>query len=437
MNQSKIYFFKNNRDNVYLYSGYTGLILEWDPRIQKHLENEEYDEEANNCLQGRTGDSPLSPPSLPIKPALEMIVLFVTNQCNLTCSYCYERASGLHNMENLDMETLKETIVYFIKNFDYQNRINICFFGGEPLLNFSLIKESITVLEEIGNQHDIRFNYSLTTNGTLLNDEIINFIIRHNINIGISIDGPEIVHDLHRKYLDGRGSYRSIIENVAQLANYCDITARVTITDYRVDLIELYQELENVGFSTMKTECVVNPKFKISSDEFQYFRGNLQLFADYFIRNLKQRKIVNYADFLAVLKTLHLGAMPKFFPCNTGLNQYSVATDGSIYFCHRFMNLPNFKWGDAARGLNLEKRNQFLKSHMVTMRGLKRCENCWAQRMCGGTCYHASQVETGTTAEMSGFDCEFRKAIYEKALYIYASLVDEEKIFLDNMDACS
>lgn len=429
LNHPKLYLFKNNSGKSFIYSGYTGFILEDSPRIQNHLENIEFDEEVDKYLLGESGEDTFLESLLPTKPFVDTILFFVTNQCNLACSYCYERVNNVHNSKKLDIKTFKTTVLYFIENFVHQNVINIGFFGGEPLLNFPLIKESIKVLKEISSTRNIIFHYCITTNGTLLNDEIIDFLTSHNFNIGISIDGTETLHDLHRKFLDGRGSYRTIIGNVAKLAKYCNITAQITITDYKIDLIELYQELENNGFSAIKTECVVSPKFKNSSDDLQRFSENLQLFADYFISNLRKKRIIKYIDLLGVLKNLHFGSS-RFLPCNTGFNKYSVATDGSIYFCQRFMDLPEFKWGNAMKELDLKKRDQFLKRHIVTMRGLGRCKDCWAQRVCGGTCYHASYVETGITERISELYCGFRKVIYEKALYIYSSLQNEEKNFL-------
>lgn len=434
LNKSKIYSFKNNHDNLFLYSGYTGLILEWNNRIQNYLENKEFDEEVNNYLQGKLGESQTAASSFSIKPVVKTLTLFVTNQCNLACSYCHEKAFELHNSKSLDIETLKKTVLYFLENFEHQNVINICFCGDELLLNLPLIKESVNVLKEIGDHQGINFKYSLTTNGTFLNEEIIDFLIRYNISVEISIDGLEILPDLHRRYLDGRGSYQTIIDNVSKLAAYCDVSARVTVTNYQIDLIGMYQKLENAGFCAMKTECVVDHKLENSEEEFRYFVHNLQLFADYFIDNIKQRKIIYYTDFLSVLKNFHFGAFPSFFPCSAGLDKYAVTTDGSIYFCHYFSNIPEFKWGDVNHGFDREKRIQFLKSHLVMVRGKENCDNCWAQRICGGTCYYISYVESETTKSISDNYCRFKKEIFKKALYIYTSLLEEEKVFLDNIN---
>lgn len=428
-NYSNVCIFKNNTGNEFIYSGATGLILGYNNRVKNFLELSGNDEELKELLFKKKEDKK----TISEKGFFTSLMLFITNNCNLKCSYCYERATNLHDVKEMDLKTVENTMVYFLENLNHPKVIGINFFGGEPLLNFSLIKNSRDLFNELANKYDVRFTYGLTTNGTLINDEIREFLIENNVSIQVSIDGFEDTHNINRKFLNGDGSYKIIVDNVRKLSEYCDVSARVTVTDFDSDLIRMYEELERIGFSSMKIECVVSDAFTNCRDEIDNFAKQLKLLADYFINNIKSRKIINFSNIISHLKNLHFGVRPTLFPCPTGISRYSIATDGSIYFCHRFNNIPEYKWGDVHNGLVDIKRLNFLQNHQITVRGNEKCNECWALQNCGGTCYHASYIERGDTKLISLFYCEFRKLIFENALYIYGSLTEEDKVFLDNI----
>jgi uncharacterized protein len=427
MNGSNFYIFKNNKSEEFIYSGLTNLILAYNDRVKKLFGERTKDDELEKILFGAAKENPSFE-----KKSFDTLVLFVTNHCNLACSYCFERAGGGHNRKNMDLETLKRSIIYFLKNFDHPGVIKICFFGGEPLLNLSLLKESIPLFNDLAVQYQVRFAYALATNGTIMNDEILDFLIKNDINVQVGMDGLETTHNLYRKFIDGRDTYQTVVANVKKLAEYCEVSARITITDFNLDLLKTYSELTEIGFSEVKMECVSDGNFN-KKQSIAQFANNLGLFADYFIENIQQQKLINFAVFMMYLKKIHLGSHWSCFPCKVGISQYTVATDGSIYLCHRFNNCPESKCGDIERGLDNEKRLTFLNEHQKFNRSNNQCGNCWAQSLCGGTCYHASYTNSGDTRQISGFHCEYWKLIFAKVLYIYTSLTEEEKVFLNNI----
>lgn len=422
-NKSNFCTFKNRVGESYLYSGYTGLIFEWNDRIKNFMDGNADDEEARNYLIGKPLESEMETPKFPQQPMVEMIMLYVTNQCNLTCPHCNKRADAQSHPKEMNLETIKSAILYFLENFEHGKSIEITFFGGDPLLNLTLLKDSIEVLDELEKDHNISFRYSIITNGAVLNQSIIDFLARHNIKVEISIDGCEAI----------KGFNQTMLEIVKELAEYCDVLGTVKLTNCNLDLIKLYEELEKGGFNTLKLEYGIYQNHNKATTELPIFIKNLQLFADYFIDNIKQKRLVNFMDFISPLQTLHLGASTQSFPCNFGVNKFTVTMDGSIHFCPHLISLPEFQWGDIVQGFNSEKRIDFLNNHELTNRKTEQCYSCWAQRMCGGACYYASYIEKGSTAQISDLYCEFKKQIFEKALYIYSSFLDEEKIFLDNI----
>jgi uncharacterized protein len=429
MNMANFYIFKNSQNEEFIYSGLTNLILEYNDRVKRVLSGRTQDEEAAKLLLGEAeaeADQSFE------KRVVDRLVLFVTNQCNLACSYCFEKAGRLKDINQMDLETLRSTLTYFLDNFDHPGAIRICFFGGEPLLNMSLLKNSISLFDDIAAKYQVRFRFGLTTNGTVMNDDILDFIIANDIRVQVGMDGPETTHNLYRKFSDGRDSYRTVVANVRKLAEYCEVSARVTLTDFNMDLIKTCLELEEIGFSEVKMEYVSDGNFN-KRQSLKRFSANLRSFADCFIANIQRKKLVNFALFLIYLKKIHLGSHYNRFPCQAGVSQYTVATDGSIYLCHRFNNCSGYKCGDIHRGLDNQKRLAFLREHQKFNRLNSKCRNCWAQSLCGGTCYHVSYTGNGDTRQISDFDCEYRKLVLAQVLYIYASLTENEKLFINNM----
>ena len=427
MNMSNFYVFKNNKSEEFIYSGLTNLILEYNDRVKKMFSEPTKDEELRKLLFDEAKENQSFE-----KRTFDSLVLFVTNQCNLECTYCFERANNLNDIKKMDLETLENTIIYFLDNFDHPSVIRICFFGGEPLLNMPLLKNSIPLFNDIANKYQVRFAYGLATNGTIMNDDLLDFIIENDISIQVGMDGLEATHNLYRKFIDGQDTYQRVVSNVRKLSKYCEVSARITLTDLSMDLIRTYLELNDIGFSEVKMEYVSNKNFN-NNQSLDEFSTNLELFANYFIENIQQKKLINFAVFMMYLKKIHLGSRRNYFPCRAGVSHYTVATDGSIYLCHRFNNFSEYKCGDIYHGLDNEKRLAFLYDHQKFNRLNNKCKNCWAQSVCGGTCYHASYTNSGDTRRINDLYCEYRKLIFAKVLYIYASLNEEEKAFINNM----
>jgi uncharacterized protein len=429
MNMANFYLFKNNQNEEFIYSGLTNLIIESNDRVKRVLNERMYDEEAAKLLLGEAeseADQSFE------KRVVDRLVLFVTNQCNLACSYCFEKANRLKDIHPMDLETLKNTLTYFLGNFDHPGVVRICFFGGEPLLNMPLLKNSIALFNDIAGKYPVRFRFGLATNGTVLNDDILDFIVANDIKVQVGMDGLETAHNLHRKFSDGRDTYQTVAANVQKLAKYCEVSARITLTDFNMDWIKTCLELEEIGFAEVKMEYVSDGNFhdRLSLERFS---ANLRSFADWFIVSIQRKKLINFALFMNYLKKIHLGSHYNRFPCQAGVSQYTVATDGSIYLCHRFNNCSGHQCGDIYRGLDNEKRLTFLHEHQKRNRFNHKCRNCWAQSLCGGTCYHASFTHNGDTRPISDFDCEYRKLVLAQVLYVYASLTEREKLFIKNM----
>lgn len=416
MNESKypgFVYVTNTNGNEFVYSGFSGLIMDNNEYIDECInEPEKADQEIYSYLF----DDPFLSLDIPFfeeEPEVKALTVFVTNQCNLNCSHC----------SLLDIQTFKDGINYFLVNFKHGNSVNIQFLGGEPLLNFSFIKDAVDFLKKAGKNNNFKFTYSITTNGTLLNrKEIQDFLICNNFNVTVSIDGEEVIH---------KGSDKIIAENIKELSRYINIVARVTIPSPDIDYIKLYENLRDIGANEVTMELVAQKK---DSDAMPSFI-RMKDFADYFIEHIKNKDLIQFKNYIDILKSIHFGSRksPKYFPCSAGISYYSFNSDGDIYPCHRFNGSKQQKWGNIYESFDNDSRKEFLSKHMVFLRDSGKCMECWARYLCGGICYNTSLFTKDDTYKISQVHCDFTREIIKNSLYIYASLEDEERVVFQNL----
>ena len=432
--KSNFYIFSAG-DTKYIFSGFTGLLLVYNKRIEEFLNDPNSDD--NELKEHLIGTSSASEKSYyHEKPYLKTITVFTTNQCNLSCSYCYGKINNLDEAKRMDLKVFKDGIEYFLKNFDYGDYVNIFYFGGEPLLNFPLIKDSVDLLGKLEKLYNVVFSYSITSNGTILNKEIKDFLTNNNFKIMISIDGDRLTHDSQRKFLNGKGSFAIIIQNIHELSKYTEIFARTTLLNLDTDLIQLYETLLPHGVKEFDLELASEKNGYLErKKDLQKLSNRLHLFANYFIEQLKDKQLVRLRNLIRILSSIHYGCKktPKDYPCGAGNSTYALAVNGDIYLCHRFNNISEYRWGNIYQGFQVEKRQEFLNRHIMSLRDSSRCANCWARYLCGGTCYNTSYFADNQTERISENHCFFNKEIIKNALYIYASIPEKERIIFDNI----
>lgn len=425
---SKIYSFESDK-NQYIYSGYTGLLIENNSRIRDFLFNNKEDNELKNYIYGNTSKNK----QMPYESFLSSITVFCTNFCNLSCSYCYHKENNFTFSENMNVGLFIETVEYMLQNMKYGEYVNIFFFGGEPLLNFSFIKESVSLLENLEEKYSTKFTYSLTTNGTVFRDEIIDFILEKQIGLMISIDGKKEVHDKTRKFINGKGSYDTIIKNVQEISKYMRVPARVTITDLNTDLIELYEELIEKGFSSVTIAVVSTKDNKFDFEaEKETLSIRLREMADYTFKKLSNKELIPFTNYANSLKKIHKG-LKSYHPCSSLKGSYTLSAKGDFYLCHRFNNLDEYTFGNFANGLDKKRVEDFVINHSIVNRN-NSCSNCWAASLCGGLCYHAAYTENNNTRDINNLECFFNKEVIKNSLYIYSLLDEEIRETLDNWE---
>ena len=296
-------------------------------------------------------------------------VLQIANDCNLNCIYCYgDGGSYGRERELMSFETAKKAIDFTVDNSEGVNNILIVFFGGEPLINFDVVKKTFDYCKSIESDKGKKFSFSMTTNGTILTDEIYSFIKDNKIHVMISIDGGRDIQDKHRCYCDGRGSYDDVKKNIERFkeAHGGFLTARATVCRTCFQFKKIKDNLLELGFTNAITSMVDtyedSPLF-IGGEYSKKVLEQYQVLADEYVRNIKSgKKGVNllFTDYLNALYFKKI----RIRSCNAGESGIAIGTNGKMYPCHRFMGSEENIIGNLEDGLEIAKRNEYRKANV-------------------------------------------------------------------------
>jgi uncharacterized protein len=387
---------------------------------------------------------PAVPRVLPMMPfPLTTMVLNVTNQCNLACTYCYEYGEDkivdtAHGPQSKFMteETARASVEFLLK--ESARVAHLTFFGGETLLNFPVLQNTITYARRRAAEEGKEVDFSLTTNATLLKPEIIEFLAENEVGVTISIDGPREVQDRFRVFHGGAGSYDVVmpkIKDLLQRHRTRPIGARVTLTADGLDIASIYRHLtEEIGFwevgfapvttSPQLTYAIGERGFDRMLDQFRSLASD---FLDAAVVN-RHHGFTNVKD---TLEEIHKG-VSKAYPCGAGLGLLGVSTDGDVALCHRFAGSDAHKFGTVRDGIDRETQRAFLESHHVALK--TDCQVCWARPLCSGGCYHEAHVRYGATDRPNLHYCEWIRGWTDTCLQIYGELSERNPDFLARFD---
>jgi uncharacterized protein len=388
------------------------------------------------------GDHIVETPQVPERTfPLQRIVLNVTNQCNLACTYCYEySADKISHTEGhpkyMDQQIAESAIDMLIHESAQRPKIHVTFFGGETLLNFPLLRSSVAYARKKSSDAAKQVDFSLTTNATLLNEEIIDFLSDNRIGVTVSIDGDRELNDRMRIFHDGRGSYEVIVPKIKMLLqrhHTNSIGARVTLSSGVSHVRRIYEHLTGeVGFDAVGfSPATANPQrlYHIGSQKMDSILGGFEELAweyrDHAVAG-RQHGFSNASD---TLKELHSG-ISKAYPCGAGLGLLGVGTAGDINLCHRFVDSPVGKMGHVNKGgIDHSARQNFLETHHLGAR--YDCHTCWARPVCAGGCYHEAFIHYGNTSAANLHYCDWIRGWNDLCLRIYGEISVRNPVFLD------
>lgn len=395
---------------------------------------------------GDTSAAAKPPKILPLAPVpLQTLVVNVTNQCNLACTYCYEYGEDkIVDTENgqqpkfMTEETARASVDFMLREARDNPSVHMTFFGGETLMNFPVLKATLAYARDRAAAAGKAVDFSLTTNATLLRPEIIDFLVEHRVGVTISIDGPEDIQDKFRVFKNGMGSYDIAAPKIKALLERHrsrPIGARVTLAKGTLDVLRIYRHLTaemgfwEVGFAPVTT--APQRAHAISESGFDELLSQFRALATEYKDAALENRHHGFSNVRETLQEIHHGHA-KAYPCGAGLGLMGVATDGDVALCHRFAGSDAHKMGDVTTGVSWNTQRAFLESHHINEK--TDCQTCWARPICAGGCYHEANTRYGTTARPNLHYCEWIRGWTHTCLEIYGEIAVKNPGFLRQFD---
>ncbi len=356
---------------------------------------------------------------------VKALCLHIAHDCNLACRYCFAEEGEYHGKRALmSFETGKAALDFLIANSGNRTNLEVDFFGGEPTLNFQVVKDLVAYGREQEARFHKKFRFTLTTNGVLLNDEIMKFTNREMSNVVLSIDGRKEVNDKMRPFRGGSGSYDVIVpkfQKFAKSRNQADYYVRGTYTHYNLDFSKDVLHLADLGFRRISVEPVVAQE----TDDYAIREEDLpELFLEYdklAAELVKRHK--NGDDFLFFHFMIDLEGGPcvakRLSGCGSGTEYLAVTPWGDLYPCHQFVGNEAFCMGNVTDGvLNTALRDEFKSCNVYAK---DKCRDCFARFYCSGGCAANSYNFHGDIKNVYEIGCALQKKRVECAIMIKAA----------------
>ncbi|WP_250532331.1 radical SAM protein [Caballeronia sp. ATUFL_F1_KS39] len=358
-----------------------------------------------------------------VAPAPQSISLNVSSSCNLSCSYCYAGRGEFDGAQPKPMrwETARAAIDRLLAMADASAPVTVGFLGGEPFVNRNLVHQAVTYAAEAGRRSGLDVRFSVTTNGTLLNEADRQLLRSHPFAVTISVDGGAATHERLRPFFrnsgDGTGSHARLRETIAPLLDrpgQARIAARATATRMQLDIAHSFDAIlalgfEEAGFAPLRR----GPEGSgvLQAEDWPVYSRSLAAVARTELTRVTNGGALRLTNLAVALKQLHRGASSPY-PCGAGGGYFSVAANGDWYTCHRAIGDAGFKAGDST-GLDRERRKRFLQARHVHAQ--TECATCWARYLCAGGCHQEAAQRTEAS-------CDFIRGWLEFCLAAYCEL---------------
>ncbi len=363
------------------------------------------------------------------KPVVKALCLHIAHDCNLACRYCFAEEGEYHGRRALmSFEVGKKALDFLIANSGSRRNLEVDFFGGEPLMNWQVVKDLVAYGREQEKLHHKNFRFTLTTNGVLLNDEVQKFVNREMSNVVLSIDGRKEVHDRMRPFRGGKGSYDLVLPKFQKLAdsrNQEKYYVRGTFTKYNKDFSKDVLHLADLGFKQISVEPVVGTE----DEEYALKAEDLpELFAEYDrLAAEMARRYQTDKDFTFFHFMLDLTGGPcvakRLSGCGSGTEYLAVTPWGDLYPCHQFVGEEKYRMGNVDEGITrTDIREEFKKCNVYSK---EKCRGCFAKFYCSGGCAANGYKFHGAINETYDVSCELERKRVECAIMIKAATAEK------------
>ena len=359
---------------------------------------------------------------------VKALCLNVAHDCNLRCKYCFADEGEYHGRRALMSEEVgKAALDFLVKNSGGRKNLEVDFFGGEPLMNWEVVKKLVEYGRSIEKEYDKNFRFTLTTNGTLLNDEILKFVNKEMGNIVLSIDGRKEVNDSMRPRAGGQGCYDDIVpkyQKVAESRHQLRYFVRGTFTHANLDFSEDVKHLAELGFKQISVEPVVaSPEdwYAFKDEDIPIICEEYDKLAKYYIEKHKEGKGFNFFHFNIDLEGGPCVAK-RLSGCGSGCEYLGVTPWGDLYPCHQFVGNEDFIMGNVFDGITRpDIRDMFKKSNVYSR---PECQKCFARYYCSGGCAANAYNFNGDINATYKHGCELQRKRIECAIMIKAALAE-------------
>ena len=363
---------------------------------------------------------------------IKALCLHIAHTCNLNCSYCFASQGKYHGERAvMSLEVGKRALDFLIENSGTRRNLEVDFFGGEPLLNFEVVKELVKYARSIEKEHGKNFRFTLTTNGLLIDDDVIDFANRECSNVVLSLDGRREIHDRFRVDYAGKGSFDRIVplfQKLVESREGKNYYMRGTFTHANPDFLEDIKVMLDLGFNELSMEpvvCAPGDPAELTDEDIEIVKEQYEKLAELMLKKHKEGRPFTFYHYMIDLKGGPC-IYKRISGCGSGTEYMAVTPWGDLYPCHQFVGDDRYKLGDIWTGVtNTEAQNEFRECNVYAR---PECADCWARLYCSGGCAANAYHATGSVKGVYEKGCELFKKRMECAimLEIAKELGDEE-----------
>lgn len=360
------------------------------------------------------------------RTVVKALCLHVAHDCNLACRYCFAGEGEYHGRRALmSFEVGKKALDFLIAASGERRNLEVDFFGGEPLMNWEVVKRLVEYGRSQEKAHNKRFRFTLTTNGVLLNDGIMDFLNREMSNVVLSLDGRKQVNDRMRPFAGGAGSHDLIVPKFlkfAELRGEKDYFVRGTFTRDNLDFSEDVLHMADLGFDRISVEPVVAPQnepYSIRREDLPGIMEEYDRLAAEFIKRNREGRGFRFFHFMIDLSQGPCVAK-RISGCGSGTEYLAVTPSGDFYPCHQFAGMEEFLLGNVDEGITAEAVCDEFKRCSVYEKA--ECRDCFSRFYCSGGCAANAYNQSGSISDAYDVGCEMQKKRIECAIMIQAAL---------------
>ena len=356
---------------------------------------------------------------------VKALCLHVAHTCNLNCSYCFASQGKYHGDRALmSFEVGKRALDFLIEHSGTRRNLEVDFFGGEPLMNFDVVKQLVAYARSIEKEKNKNFRFTLTTNGVLIDDDVIDFANKEMSNVVLSLDGRKEMHDRFRVDYAGNGSWEKIVPKFQRLVNARGRKGyymRGTFTHANPDFLEDIRTMLDLGFTELSMEPVVtapNDPSALTAEDRRIVMEQYEKLAELMLKRDAEGKPFTFYHYMIDLKGGPC-IYKRISGCGSGTEYMAVTPWGDLYPCHQFVGDEKFKLGDIWHGVsNTAIQNEFASCNVYAR---EECRDCWARLYCSGGCAANAYHATGSVRGVYKEGCELFKKRMECAIMVAAA----------------